>query len=121
MVRKFEVQEVAMEMAAQLRPSLEALARHDADLARQVRRAAASVVLNIAEGAERRGKDRLHHYRVIAHFLCATLRAVARAGGPPLLLRPRGGQRGGDALRIAAGAAVGIPRWAVRGRGRGAD
>ncbi|MBI4912293.1 MAG: four helix bundle protein [Acidobacteria bacterium] len=66
MDRKFEALEVAMEMAAALRPSLEALARRDRGLEDQVRRAAASVVLNIAEGAERRGKDRLQHYRIAA-------------------------------------------------------
>ena len=34
------------------------------DLSRQIRRAASSVTLNIAEGAGRTGKDRLYHYRV---------------------------------------------------------
>ena len=66
MAGRFETQEVALEMAAQLRGPLEALGRHDRDLADQVRRAAASVVLNIAEGAGRRGKDRLQHYRIAA-------------------------------------------------------
>lgn len=66
MNQRFETQEVALEMAAQLRPALEALRRHDGDLAGQARRAAASVVLNIAEGAGRRGRDRLQHYRIAA-------------------------------------------------------
>jgi four helix bundle protein len=55
-----------MEMAVALRPALEALTRRDRDLEDQMRRAAASVVLNIAEGAQRIGKDRLHHYRIAA-------------------------------------------------------
>jgi four helix bundle protein len=66
MAGKFETQEVALEMAAQLRPALEVMGRHDRDLAGQARRAAASVVLNIAEGAGRRGRDRLQHYRIAA-------------------------------------------------------
>ena len=66
MNQKFDTQEVALEMAAELRPGLDALGRRDRDLADQVRRAAASVVLNIAEGAGRRGKDRIQHYRIAA-------------------------------------------------------
>jgi four helix bundle protein len=32
----------------------------------QIRRASASIALNIAEGAQRSGKDRLQHYRIAA-------------------------------------------------------
>ena len=69
MAARFETLEVALEWAAVLRPALERIARRDPDLGRQVRRAVASVALNLAEGAERAGKDRLHLYRVAAGSL----------------------------------------------------
>jgi four helix bundle protein len=77
MREKFHAHEVAMEMAAALRPVLEALARRDRDLEGQLRRAAASVVLNIAEGSGRWGKDRIHHYRIA---LGSALEAKAALG-----------------------------------------
>ena len=83
MTGKFQAYEIALEMVAALRPSLEALARKDRDLADQVRRAASSVVLNLAEGARRTGKDRQHFYRIAAGS-AAEVRAalaVARAWG----------------------------------------
>lgn len=39
-------------------------ARVDAGLADQLRRAVASVPLNLAEGSGRTGRDRLRHYRI---------------------------------------------------------
>lgn len=48
-----------------------------------MRRAAASVVLNIAEGTQRTGKDRLHHYRIAAGSAAEVRSALglARAWG----------------------------------------
>lgn len=66
MAARFQAYEVALEMVAALRPTVEVLARRDHSLADQVRRASNSVVLNIAEGSRRMGKDRLHFYRIAA-------------------------------------------------------
>jgi four helix bundle protein len=62
----FEAYEVAKSAVRELRPALEAVAFHDRDLARQMRRAGASVVLNIAEGWRRMGRDRRQLYLVAA-------------------------------------------------------
>jgi four helix bundle protein len=48
------VYESAVAMVRELRPVVERVALKDADLARQLRRCSASVVLNIAEGGDSR-------------------------------------------------------------------
>ena len=58
--------EVAHEAVRLLKSPLDAIARRDASLADQLRRAACSVVLNLAEGRRRRGRDRTHHFRIAA-------------------------------------------------------
>ena len=63
---RFDALEVSVEAAEALAEALQSIARHDGDLARQLRRAIASVHLNIAEGARRNGKDRLHAFRIAA-------------------------------------------------------
>jgi hypothetical protein len=61
--RRFDAYEVALELAAALGPLIGAIAQRDSSLSCQLRRAAASVPLCLAEGACRSGKDRLHVYR----------------------------------------------------------
>jgi four helix bundle protein len=73
--RTFECYEIALELVRGLAGVLVQLERRDRDLARQARRAATSVPLNLAEGNRRVGKDRLHHFRVAAGS-AAEVRAV---------------------------------------------
>jgi four helix bundle protein len=63
---RFEAFEVSLEAVRGLRPVFEAVGRRDSGLAKQMRNAAASVALNLAEGNRRSGGDRLHHFRVAA-------------------------------------------------------
>ena len=79
----FDVYDRSLELISQLATPTKALERHDRDLAKQLRRAASSVVLNIAEGRRREGQDRTYHFRVAAgsaEETRACLR-VAAAGG----------------------------------------
>ena len=92
MAERFHAHDVAMEMAAALRPQLEGIARQDRSLADQLRRSASSVVLNLAEGARRTGKDRLHLYRVAAGSAAETRSGLELAGAwgylDPIELKP---------------------------------
>ena len=53
---------VILETLGAFRPLVARVERRDADLARQLRRASASVALNTAEGMYSRGKNRLARY-----------------------------------------------------------
>ena len=62
----FDVLEVSLELASSLRRPLDQLRTRNRDLHDQVRRAVASISLNLAEGRERTGRDRGYHWRVAA-------------------------------------------------------
>ena len=62
----FQAFEIAIDLNRSLRQPLEAISQRDAELAAQLRRAASSVPLNLAEARRRVGKDRLHQFRVAA-------------------------------------------------------
>jgi len=74
---------MAVEAVAALREPVEKLARRDADLARQIRRAASGIVLQTSEGGRRIGKDRDQMFRTAAGSCSETLVAlrVAEAWG----------------------------------------
>ena len=76
---RFHAHGVALAWATALGAALAKLARKDPDLARQLRRAVASVPLNLAEGACRTGKDRMHHYRIAAGSAAEAMSALELA------------------------------------------
>ena len=63
---QFVALEVALQVIERLRPVVMIVRRQDADLARQIVRAASSIAANVAEGNRRIGKDRLHSFRIAA-------------------------------------------------------
>ena len=60
----FEALEVAIQFVEAVVPIAEVVARHDKDLASQLRRAANSAANNTSEANKRRGGDRLHSFRI---------------------------------------------------------
>jgi len=55
---------VILAFVTDFHPFIERIGRHDPDLARQLRRASASVVLNTAEGMYARGRQRTASYNI---------------------------------------------------------
>ena len=89
---RFQVLEFAIELASIVRQPAEAIRRRDPELYRQLRGATSSIGLNIAEGASRCGRDRLHHFRIAAgsaREACTALRLAAAWGD----LEPRPSSR----------------------------
>lgn len=71
----FDAYMVSIELAKALRQPIERLRRRDRSLADQLQRAVQSVVLNVAEGARRNGRDRQHLF-AIASGSAAEVRAA---------------------------------------------
>jgi four helix bundle protein len=75
----FEALEVAVQFVEAVVPAAEIVARHDKDLASQLRRAANSAAHNTAEGNKRRGGDRLHSFRIASGEASEALTALRLA------------------------------------------
>jgi four helix bundle protein len=93
---KLEALEVALQAVEALQPLVAAIARHDRNLASQLRESGSSVPLNLAEGAGRQGGDRLHHYRIAAgsaREVRTTLRVAVASGGSTACWRCCGASR----------------------------
>jgi four helix bundle protein len=79
----FVAYEVSRDLIIDLRTVVTAIERHDRDLADQLRRAASSVTLNLAEGSRSKGGNKQKHF-AIAHGSANEVRAalqVAHAWG----------------------------------------
>jgi four helix bundle protein len=74
----FIAQEVALEVLAIIRPLVPVIECHDRDLADQLKRAATSVVLNLAEGSRSAKGNKPKHF-AIAHGSAGEVRAALRA------------------------------------------
>lgn len=64
MEKGFHAYEAALGLVRVLGPLHAQVHKSDRDLASQIRRAGSSILLNLAEGAGRRGRDRIHFYRI---------------------------------------------------------
>ena len=62
----FLAHDLSLQLVAQLAAPADAIARRDRELARQLRTAASSVPLNLAEGWWREGADKRYRYRIAA-------------------------------------------------------
>jgi four helix bundle protein len=102
------IYEDMLDVVRALRSQLEAIDKRDADLARQLRRAASSVVLNVAEGSGSFGRMRTARYRTAlgsARETLACLRVAEALGyvdAMPAAVTQRMNRVVGTLVRVAA-------------------
>ncbi len=70
---------VILEVLHQLRAALAQIERRDSDLARQLRRSATSILLNVAEGSYSRGRSRAARYHTALGSARETLACLEAA------------------------------------------
>jgi len=57
------IEQFVIDTIAEIEPLVRRIAQHDADLGRQMRRAAASIALNVSEGRFSRGKNEMARFQ----------------------------------------------------------
>ena len=75
----FRIIDETQRLIGELAGIVRLIERHDADLGCQIRRAATSIALNLAEGSARTGKDRLRMYRIARGSALEVLAALTTA------------------------------------------
>ena len=104
---------VILQTIAELRPVIARLERRDLDLARQLRRASASVALNVAEGMYSRGRNRVARYHTALGSMRETTAcievgvALGYLGGASPELAARMNHVTGTLVRLVEGGARG--------------
>lgn len=63
-MNRFVSYDVSVELIRELRVLMPRIRQHDADLAKQIRKAASSITMNLGEGRRRVGQDRTHFFRI---------------------------------------------------------
>ena len=84
------IDDVMLGVLARLRPVVAEIERRDPDLARQMRRAASSAVLDVAEGMYSRGKNRGARYHTALGSMRETLACIEVAGALHGIAEPEG-------------------------------
>ena len=100
MRRRFDLYDVVLQLIAELRTIVEQLRHRDPDQARQLKKAANSILSNVGEGSRRQGRDRLHLWNIAAGSaaeggvqihascpwgdLCLSVGRVSSAGAYPI-------------------------------------
>ena len=77
----FDCEDVSVKLIGEMRVLVPRILIGDKDLASQVRKATNSILLNVAEGRERTGADRTHHFKIalgsVSEVRAALVAAVA--------------------------------------------